>query len=576
MTLRRPTIAAAPAASQALRLAVRGLLSIPANSFTAVGRCAFGVWLCLFACVGLGGAGRARAEDPAQRAAQIRDEILAKRRSQSERGGRQQALEREMDQARARADRIRADLDAAAERIARVDAQHARIVAKLADLDAATQRQRSIQRTRLAAMYRAADLGAGAAGWQSGFSAESIRLARYLVAAASRGGSETATLEVQRGSNLAALNQSGVDRQRVLDEQRRLQDSRVIAESDLARAQSRREPADSSAGFGSAEATAGLAAVAAELERKSADGARQGRAQVSPGLQQDSAPGVSTETKALADRKAQATDTQALLAEARMRAAAAQARDQAGSARKAGADTVRAQPQGSTFDWSEQAAGASRGESAGSLAMAGRGGAPGAGDLNGGPGRASSIAPGEGASARQSGAAAPADAAQAPATAPAAEASGAGAQGGVLSHQFGSDSEEAKRFASSKGSLVPPLAGRVVAKFGQRNGGSTYRGVVVRGDRGSSVRSVAGGTVLFAGSLPNLGSTLIVSHGGRYHAVYARLGSLRFKVGDHVNAGDVVGTLPADDGDLHFEMRLDGHAIDPLPWLKGSGRDLSR
>jgi septal ring factor EnvC (AmiA/AmiB activator) len=139
----------------------------------------------------------------------------------------------------------------------------------------------------------------------------------------------------------------------------------------------------------------------------------------------------------------------------------------------------------------------------------------------------------------------------------------------LFSRMFGGD-RESDAFAESRGKLPPPVAGKVVANYGQQHkSGATYRGMILRAGHSAPIKAVAGGKVSFAGNVPGLGNTVIVSHGGRYHTVYARLGSLEVKEGQSVAGGTEVGTLPSDDADMHFELRDQGKAIDPVPWLKG-------
>jgi septal ring factor EnvC (AmiA/AmiB activator) len=115
------------------------------------------------------------------------------------------------------------------------------------------------------------------------------------------------------------------------------------------------------------------------------------------------------------------------------------------------------------------------------------------------------------------------------------------------------------------------VAGKVVANYGQQHkSGATYRGVILRATHAAPITAVAAGSVSFAGVLPGLGNTVIVNHGRRYHTVYARLGSVRVKEGQSVGGGTELGALPEDNADMHFELRDQGKAIDPLPWLRGA------
>jgi septal ring factor EnvC (AmiA/AmiB activator) len=130
------------------------------------------------------------------------------------------------------------------------------------------------------------------------------------------------------------------------------------------------------------------------------------------------------------------------------------------------------------------------------------------------------------------------------------------------------DANEA--FEKRRGALRAPASGRILARFGDRHTtGAVYKAVVVRTVPAASVRAVASGEVVYSGSFPGIGNTVIVAHGGRYHTVYGRLGSIRRDVGARVAEGDVVGTMGPADTDLHFEVRSEGRSVDPLPWLGG-------
>lgn len=130
-----------------------------------------------------------------------------------------------------------------------------------------------------------------------------------------------------------------------------------------------------------------------------------------------------------------------------------------------------------------------------------------------------------------------------------------------------------KGFPALKGLLLPPLRGRVIARFGQKHtSGTVYRGLIVRGEPSSQVVATAAGEVVFSGPFPGLGDTVILAHGERYHSVYARLASANVAIGAKVESGASVGVMPDDNGDLHFEMRQAGKAFDPLVWF-ASGAD---
>lgn len=134
---------------------------------------------------------------------------------------------------------------------------------------------------------------------------------------------------------------------------------------------------------------------------------------------------------------------------------------------------------------------------------------------------------------------------------------------------FGSEPEP-PAFETRKGQLPAPVRGSVVARFGQKHAnGAVYQGVIVRTEAGAIVRAVAQGKVVFAGDFKGLGKTLIVSHGDRYHSVYARMSFLRSSMDSTVRPGQGIGRMSLHDADLHFELRNAGKSFDPLPWLAG-------
>jgi septal ring factor EnvC (AmiA/AmiB activator) len=138
-----------------------------------------------------------------------------------------------------------------------------------------------------------------------------------------------------------------------------------------------------------------------------------------------------------------------------------------------------------------------------------------------------------------------------------------------VSRLFGTRKQE-KPFSELRGTLDPPVKGELLARFGQANGsGPRQKGVIVKAGLDRQVAAVAEGEVVFSGPFPGLGNTLIVSHGGRYHSVYAHLGSILHEVGERVARAEILGSLTPGDPTLHFELRAEGKALDPEPWFQG-------
>jgi len=126
-----------------------------------------------------------------------------------------------------------------------------------------------------------------------------------------------------------------------------------------------------------------------------------------------------------------------------------------------------------------------------------------------------------------------------------------------------------------RGALDWPVAGPVAGRFGQpvgRQGGSLVRGgIEVTAPEGTPVHAVHGGTVGYAEGYTGLGTLVILDHGANNFSLYGYLQSVSVQRGQMVEAGaDIgqVGLSPTGAPALYFEMRIDGHSVDPVQWLK--------
>lgn len=131
----------------------------------------------------------------------------------------------------------------------------------------------------------------------------------------------------------------------------------------------------------------------------------------------------------------------------------------------------------------------------------------------------------------------------------------------------------ADAFARLKGRLALPARGELVGLFGapRQEGGTTWKGVFIRADRGTEVRAVAPGRVVFADWLRGFGNLAIVDHGDGYLSVYGNNESLFKTVGQAVKSGEAIASVGNSGGNpetgLYFELRHLGQPIDPLKWV---------
>jgi murein DD-endopeptidase MepM/ murein hydrolase activator NlpD len=120
-------------------------------------------------------------------------------------------------------------------------------------------------------------------------------------------------------------------------------------------------------------------------------------------------------------------------------------------------------------------------------------------------------------------------------------------------------------------SLARPIQGPVTDGFGPR-GSRFHSGIDIPAPAGTGVVAAAPGRVSYAGWLPGgWGLLVAVAHRDGTRTLYAHLSRVEVRVGERVQAGWQVGRVGAT-GDatgphLHFEVRVRGAAVDPLPAL---------
>jgi murein DD-endopeptidase MepM/ murein hydrolase activator NlpD len=125
-----------------------------------------------------------------------------------------------------------------------------------------------------------------------------------------------------------------------------------------------------------------------------------------------------------------------------------------------------------------------------------------------------------------------------------------------------------------------PLRGPLESGFGYR-WGKLHAGldIAVLGD--DRVHAARPGLVTAADWLPHYsgyGLVVKVRHGGGMTTMYAHLARALVRPGDQVEAGQLIGragcTGSCTGQHLHFEVRLRGKPVDPLPFLRLAGRPL--
>ena len=121
-----------------------------------------------------------------------------------------------------------------------------------------------------------------------------------------------------------------------------------------------------------------------------------------------------------------------------------------------------------------------------------------------------------------------------------------------------------------------PAQGTVTSPFGD-DGGRWHPGIDIGILRSSAVRAAEPGRVVAVGErrgFEGYGNLVKVSLGNGWVALYAHLAGWRVRVGEHVTAGQRLGTAGCTGWctgtHLHFELRRFGRPVDPLRFRQKS------
>ena len=113
-----------------------------------------------------------------------------------------------------------------------------------------------------------------------------------------------------------------------------------------------------------------------------------------------------------------------------------------------------------------------------------------------------------------------------------------------------------------------PAKGKVVEDFID----GKNKGIDIAGKLGDPIQAASDGRVVYAGnSLRGYGNLVIVKHDNTYLTAYAHNRNLLVKEGDTVRKGQKIAEMGDTDANsvrLHFELRVNGKPVDPLPFLQ--------
>ncbi len=136
--------------------------------------------------------------------------------------------------------------------------------------------------------------------------------------------------------------------------------------------------------------------------------------------------------------------------------------------------------------------------------------------------------------------------------------------------------ESYKYGTAPSGKFMWPVAGRITSRFGWRihpifGVRRFHSGIDIAAPYGSLVKAADGGQIVQAGYFGGYGYSIMVYHGGGFATWYAHLSSINVSVGQFVERGQVIGLVGSTGWStgphLHFEVRINGNAQDPMGYL---------
>ncbi len=126
---------------------------------------------------------------------------------------------------------------------------------------------------------------------------------------------------------------------------------------------------------------------------------------------------------------------------------------------------------------------------------------------------------------------------------------------------------------------MPATAGLVSSSYGYRRdpftgGGAMHSGTDFKGPIGTPIRAAADGKITFVGGQSGYGKTIEITHANGLVTRYAHLSGYTVSVGQSARRGIQIGKMGSTGrstgSHLHFEVRLNGQAVNPLKFLEAN------
>jgi murein DD-endopeptidase MepM/ murein hydrolase activator NlpD len=124
--------------------------------------------------------------------------------------------------------------------------------------------------------------------------------------------------------------------------------------------------------------------------------------------------------------------------------------------------------------------------------------------------------------------------------------------------------------------MAMPVIGRMTSPYGGRSdpltGQTTFHhGIDIASPAGTAIGAALPGIVTFSGWKQGYGLTVVISHADGYTTQYSHNSENLVQVGERVGQEQTIALVGqsgrATGPHVHFEVKRDGHAMDPTPLL---------
>jgi murein DD-endopeptidase MepM/ murein hydrolase activator NlpD len=131
---------------------------------------------------------------------------------------------------------------------------------------------------------------------------------------------------------------------------------------------------------------------------------------------------------------------------------------------------------------------------------------------------------------------------------------------------------------------IPPTAGYLSSPFGIRLNPFSrknetddallgfHSGIDITNAANTPIQATADGVVTEAGPMDRYGNGVLITHTAQLQTLYAHMARVRVETGQKVSRGDILGDMGmtgnATGVHLHYEVRLNGRPVDPMPYMR--------